>query len=81
MNVSCGDKMIGCAALSAAFINGIKAFGTDEKGSPLLMPILKLSYNEIISESKIKILKATDEADISKALNSSSRYPDMVNLY
>jgi len=62
MNVSCGDKMIGCAALSAAFINGIKAFGMDEKGSPLLMPILKLSYNEIISESKIKILKAIDEA-------------------
>jgi hypothetical protein len=34
----------------------------DEKGSPLLMPILKLSYNEVISESKIKILKAIDEA-------------------
>jgi hypothetical protein len=62
MNVSCGDKLIGCAALSAAFINGIKAFGMDERGSPLLMPILKLSYNEIISESKIKILKAIDEA-------------------
>ncbi len=62
MNVSCGDKLIGCAALSAAFINGIKAFGMDETGSPLLMPILKLSYNEIISESKIKILKAIDDA-------------------
>ena len=62
MNVSCGDKLIGCAALSAAFINGIKAFGMDETGSPLLMPILKLSYNEIISDSKIKILKAIDEA-------------------
>ena len=62
MNVSCGDKLIGCAALSAAFINGIKAFGMDETGSPLLMPILKLSYNEINSESKIKILKAIDGA-------------------
>jgi hypothetical protein len=62
VNVSCGDKLIGCAALSAAFINGIKAFGMDEEGSPLLMPILKLSYNEIISESKIKILKAINEA-------------------
>jgi hypothetical protein len=41
MNVRCGDKLIGCAALSAAFINGIKAFGMDETGSPLLMPILK----------------------------------------
>jgi hypothetical protein len=62
MNVSCGDKLIGCAALSASFINGIKAFGMDEAGSPLLMPILKLSYTEIISESKIKILKAIDGA-------------------
>ena len=62
MNVSCGDKLIGCAALSAAFINGIKAFGMDEKGSPLLMPILKLSYTEIISDSKMKILKAIDQA-------------------
>ena len=30
MNISSGHKMIGCAALSAAFINGIKAFGMDE---------------------------------------------------
>jgi len=58
MNVSCGDKLIGCAA----FINGLKAFGMDEKGLPILMPILKLSYNEVISESKIKILKAIDDA-------------------
>jgi hypothetical protein len=58
MNVSCGDKLLGCAALSAAFINGIKAFGMDKYGEPLLMPVLKLSYSEIISEAKIKILKA-----------------------
>lgn len=61
MNISSGDKLIGCAALSAAFINGIKAFGMDETGTtPLLMPILKLSYSEIISDAKIKILKAID---------------------
>ncbi len=58
MNVSCGDKLIGCAALSTAFINGIKAFGMDSAGAPLLMPVLKLSYSEIISEAKIRILKA-----------------------
>jgi hypothetical protein len=61
MNISSGDKLIGCAALSAAFINGIKAFGMDETGTmPLLMPVLKLSYSEIISDAKIKILKAID---------------------
>jgi hypothetical protein len=61
MNVSSGDKLIGCAALSAAFINGIKAFGMDStKSVPLLMPVLKLSYSEIISTAKIKILKTID---------------------
>jgi hypothetical protein len=62
INVSAGDKMIGCAALSCAFVNGIKAFGTDPEGKPMLLPILKLSYNEIISDAKIKILQALDKA-------------------
>jgi hypothetical protein len=62
MNVSCGDKLIGCAALSAAFINGIKAFGMDSAGAPLPMPVLKLSYSEIISEPKLNILKAMERA-------------------
>ncbi len=61
MNISCGDKLIGCAALSAAFINGIKAFGIDPSGALLMMPVLKLSYSEIISEAKIRILKAIHE--------------------
>lgn len=60
INVSAGDKMIGCAALSCAFVNGIKAFGTTPDGKPMLLPILKLSYNEIISDAKIKILEAID---------------------
>ncbi len=62
LNVSAGDKMIGCAALSAAFVNGIKAFGMDHEGCPMLLPVLKLSYNEVISEAKIGILKAIDSA-------------------
>lgn len=62
INVSAGDKMIGCAALSCAFVNGIKAFGTDMEGNPMLLPILKLSYNEMISDAKIKILQAIDKA-------------------
>ncbi len=61
MNVSCGNKLIGCAALSAAFVNGIKTFGMDDSGMPLLMPVLKLSYNEIISEAKLKILKSIND--------------------
>ena len=44
MNVSSGDKLISCAALSSAFINGIKAFAMDHGHSvPLLLPVLKIS--------------------------------------
>ncbi|MEX2060916.1 MAG: hypothetical protein WD966_07670, partial [Nitrosopumilaceae archaeon] len=62
INVSAGDKMMGCAALSCAFVNGIKAFGTTPDGKPMLLPILKLSYNEIISDAKIKILQALNKS-------------------
>ena len=63
INVSCGDKLLGCAALSTAFIHGIKAFGMDHTHTiPLMMPVLKLSYNEIISEAKKKILAAIESA-------------------
>jgi hypothetical protein len=61
MNVSAGDKMIGCAALSAAFVNGIKAFGMDQEGCPMLLPVLKLSYSEIVSDAKLEILRAIDK--------------------
>lgn len=61
MNVSCGDKLIGCAALSAAFVNGIKTFGMDQAGMPMMMPVLKLSYSEVISDAKLKILKAISD--------------------
>lgn len=62
LNVSAGDKMIGCAALSAAFVNGIKAFGMDKEGCPMLLPVLKLSYSEIVSDAKLSILRAIDKA-------------------
>lgn len=62
VNVSAGNKMMGCAAISSAFVNGLMAFDTDMSGNPVLLPILKLSYNEMISDSKIKILQAIREA-------------------
>lgn len=62
MNVSAGDKMLSIAASVAAFVNGITAFSTDDYGSPKLLPIIKLSYNETISDAKTDILLALDEA-------------------
>ncbi len=56
-NVSSGDKLLGCAALSAAFVNGLKAFAV-VNGEPMLLPVLKFSYDRIISQTKLDILKS-----------------------
>lgn len=61
VNVGGGDKYNTCAATTAAFIYGLKAF--DVMGDqPEMLPILKLSYSEIISKAKIDILRAIDKA-------------------
>ncbi|MDJ0269088.1 MAG: hypothetical protein NXY59_00785 [Aigarchaeota archaeon] len=57
VNASSGDKQLGCAALTASFINGLKTIAIDGN-HPVLLPIIRLSYNEIISEAKMNILKA-----------------------
>lgn len=62
INVSAGNKMMGCAAITSAFVNGVTAFDTMPDGNPVLLPVMKLSYNEMISDAKLDILKAIDEA-------------------
>jgi DNA-binding transcriptional ArsR family regulator len=56
-NVSSGSKMLSCAGLSAAFVNGIKAIGATKEGI-FHLPVLKFSYSELISEPKLRILRA-----------------------
>lgn len=56
INVSSGRKLVTCSAISAAFVNGLKAFHV-EGDTPMMLPVLKFSYNEVISPSKIKVLK------------------------
>ena len=78
INVSAGEKLLGCAALSAAFVNGIQAFAMSKDNMPLIMPVLKMSYKEIISDAKIDILKAIDgaggEVESLEELSNVSRY-------
>ena len=57
MNVTEGGKLISCTAISSAFIFGIRAFWVDPKGVHML-PILKLGYQRILSETKLNILKS-----------------------
>jgi len=59
LNVSSGDKMICIAAAVTSFILGFKAFFC--KGDECVMlPPMKLSYTEMVSEVKMSILKALD---------------------
>ncbi len=56
VNVSSGDKMQTCSALSAAFVHGVPAIGVAPDG-PFALPVLKFSYAELISEAKYRILE------------------------
>jgi len=61
LNVSSGDKMICIAAAVTAFILGFEAFFC--KGDECVMlPPMKLSYTELVSEVKLNILRALDRA-------------------
>lgn len=61
VNVASGPPMLTCAAVSGAFVNGVKAFG-EVDGRPLLLPVLKFSYTELVSEPKLNILRALKDA-------------------
>jgi hypothetical protein len=61
LNVSSGDKMICIAAAVTSFILGFKAFFC--KGDECVMlPPMKLSYTELVSDVKLNILRALDKA-------------------
>ena len=61
LNVSSGDKMICIAAAVTSFILGFKAFFC-KADECVMLPPMKLSYTELVSEVKLSILKALDKA-------------------
>jgi DNA-binding transcriptional ArsR family regulator len=56
LNVSTGNIDTRCAATSAAFVNGIKAFSVDNNEINVL-PVLKFSYYKMITDQKMDLLK------------------------
>ena len=56
INVSTGDRNTQCAATSAAFVNGVKAFHVDGDKA-FMLPILKFSYYKLLSDRKMSILQ------------------------
>lgn len=63
INIATGDKISTCAALSAAFVNGIKAFGV-MNNQVMLMPILKFSYYKSLTDKKLKILRLLNNQEV-----------------
>ena len=61
VNVTVSDKMLSCSLMSAAFMHGVRAIAV-QNGETIQLPVLKFAYREMISESKMNILRALDRA-------------------
>jgi len=78
VNVATGDAISSCAALSASFVNGMKAFGV-QNDEVMMLPVLKFSYYRLIPDKKMKILEylyhrkdcCSSMEDLSKRLKMS----------
>lgn len=57
VHVGTGDRAMQCAATSAAFVNGLRAFNGG-KDSLFALPIMKFSYYTLLQERKLKILES-----------------------
>jgi hypothetical protein len=55
VDVSSADNLDNCAALSAAYVNGLKAFAVID-GKLMMLPVLKFSYYRLLPERKLAIV-------------------------
>lgn len=76
LNVGTGSGAAKCAATSAAFVNGIKAFDADENGV-MVLPVLKFSYYKLLSDKKMEILKVLHLQDCCSSLDELSKRTKM----
>ncbi len=60
INVSTAGKLGSCIAVSAAFVNGVKAFGV-VNGEIQFLPVLQFSYYNLLQERKLDILRTLDQ--------------------
>jgi hypothetical protein len=56
VDVSSGDNLENCAALSASYVNGLKAFAVMD-GKVMMLPVLKFSYYRLLPDRKLAILR------------------------
>ena len=60
INTGAGPRMMTCSLLAAAFVNGIRAIDVMD-GQPVTLPVLKFSYTELVTEAKLRILRALEK--------------------
>jgi hypothetical protein len=61
VNTGAGPRMMTCSLLAAAFVNGLTSIDVmGDRAVPL--PVLRFSYDEIVTEAKVEILRALDRA-------------------
>ncbi len=72
INTSSGDRVTQCAATSAAFVNGLKAIAVG-KTEAMLLPVLKFSYYNMLTDKKMGILKLLAKPGCCSSLEEMSR--------
>ncbi len=77
ISVSSGRGMMNCAATSAAFINGIKAFSITDEGGLMLLPVLKFNYYAMLSDRKMKLLALLAEKGCCASLDELGKKAKM----
>ncbi len=77
VNISSGDNMDNCIALSAAYVNGLKAFAViDDKVQ--MLPVLKFSYYRLLPARKLAIIRfLKGEPDCCSSLDELSKRTGM----
>jgi hypothetical protein len=77
INVGSGGRHQICAAVTAAFVFGIKAFDVLSE-QPVTLPVMRFSYAQAVTEPKMKILRALErsggDVESLEKLNALSNY-------
>ena len=79
VNIATGDRMGTCAALSASYANGLKTFGI-MNDKAMILPIMKLSYYNELSENKLKILSEINTNTYTSLKDLSARLRMSISL-
>jgi len=62
INVGSANRHLTCAGVTAAFVHGIRAFDVIAD-QPTVLPIMKFSYTNAVTEPKMEILRAIERSN------------------